>query len=345
VTGLINIKNFKNPNMKFLNNKIAAFLMLSAVLFASCKKVEIPSQLGDRGQTIVKIANASDAGLGNNYALINVDYVTTSQTVLLLDLRRDVPNSAELAKSLTVTIVLDTTLINKYNLDNSAALDTLSRALYSIVGATPGATYGTWNVTFAPGEFAHPVYITVPNAQLISLLTRHAWGFTLYVATDATDAGRVAFDKRSIVVEIGAKNKYDGKYKITGTMVDYLNPAFVGLYPLNWDVITTGQYTDDVYDNVNLGVPGHLFDNAGTPTYYGEFGLSLTFDPATDFISNLVNYYGCPSPGRARCAVLDPGGLNRFNNSDHSIDITYWLTQGGANRTLFTEHWAYTGPR
>jgi hypothetical protein len=333
--------------MKLINKNVLTLLALSALLFTACKKVEVAKDAGSTGQVLIKIANADQ-----NYALLNIDYVNTDQKLLLLDLRRDVANNTQLNQSVTVTIMLDTALLNKYNLDNGSNVLQLDGTLFSLVGATPTGTPGVWTVTFAPGEFAHPVYIDIPNAQLISLLSRNAIPFTMYVSNPA-DGARVGFDQRQVVVEIGAKNKYDGVYKITGGtncgaypsgMIDYTNPAFVGDYPLTWEVITTGQYTDDVYDNVRLGFPGHVFLNAGAGSYFGEMGLSLTFDPTTDAMT-VSNYYGCPSPTRARCVVNDPAGINQFNAADHSIDASYWLVQAGVYRDHFCEHWEYIGPR
>jgi hypothetical protein len=168
---------------------------------------------------------------------------------------------------------------------------------------------------------------------------------TVYYARAYATNALGTFYGNQVTFTTNNRNRYDGIYRITGTLNDIVNPLITGNYPLQWDIITTGSATNDVYDNVNLGTLGHMIYNSGSPSYYGQFGLSLTFDPATDKIISVDNYYGCPSPGNQRCAVLDPTGTNTFNAADHSIDIKYIMTQNGSDRTYFTEHWEYIGPR
>jgi|GEM_PF-6437008 len=168
---------------------------------------------------------------------------------------------------------------------------------------------------------------------------------TIYYARAYATNALGTFYGNQVTFTTNNRNKYDGVYRITGTLNDILTPTITGYYPLQWDITTTGLSTNDVYDNQLLGSPGHMIYNSGSPSSYGEFGLSITFDPATDKVIAVDNYYGCPSATRFRCAVIDPTGTNTFNNSDHSIDIKYTMTQNGADKTYFTEHWEYIGPR
>ncbi|MER3465576.1 MAG: hypothetical protein C4329_15360 [Chitinophagaceae bacterium] len=159
------------------------------------------------------------------------------------------------------------------------------------------------------------------------------------------DGAAVSPLQNKLVVTFVARNKYDGRYSVHGTFVDYANPAFSYYGDYLVSLITTGANSDEVF-NETLGNYGYIFSNAGSPTYYGNFGLNMTWDPSTDKITAVTNYYGQPS-SNGRSANLDPSGANKLN-PDHSIDIKYWMDQPSVitpHRAAFNEHWTYIGPR
>jgi hypothetical protein len=321
-----------------MKNKINTLLAFVSVIlaFSACKKVELAKSMGDRGQTIVKL-------LTPGYILSAIDVKSTTQAVCVAELRRDVPNESELNKPLTVTVYLDTAGLKTYNIENQASYVLLPSSQYSVGTDVTMVDAYTFTVTFQPGEFAKCLSLNLPNTSTLDLNKQYAFPITLQTTT--TTNVRTAFEARSAFVEIAPKNKYDGKYKVTGTYSDVSSTAFSALYPYVWDVVTISASSNRVDDLPNLGGPGFLFSNAGALTYYGEYGLQINFDPATDKIASVVNTAGQPSPTRLRAAVLDPTGLNRFNPADHSIDIKYMMTQNGAPKAFFDQHFEYIGPR
>jgi hypothetical protein len=178
----------------------------------------------------------------------------------------------------------------------------------------------------------------------LSNITGLTAGTTYYVRAYATNSSGTSYSSEVSFVPHTSRNKYDGIYTITGVMNDLMDPAATGGYPQIWSLITTGPNTVFVHDSLHFG-GRYIIGGSGSPGYFGEFALNLTFDTSTDLIIQLENYYGCPSPTRLRCAILDPTGANAFHNADRSIDIKYYMTQNGTTRTYFSEHWAYLGPR
>ena len=226
--------------MKYLNfsKKIAA-LAFSALMLNACDKVTTPTPLGDAGQIIVKAI--TDDGLVRTK---NLDLKTTPQVVDLVDIRRDVSKSADLDKTMTVIVKENPGLVTDYNAANGTNFIPLPTANY-----TPDATphVGTnYTVVLKPGEFAQYIRITIPNALAINLNNSYAFGFSI-VSADA--GGKVASKQKDMVVIIGVKNKYDGYYKVTGTLTDLANAALGPFLPF-WTaaVVTTGGVTNDVYD-------------------------------------------------------------------------------------------------
>lgn len=347
--------------MKYLNfTKQLAAVAVVASLFTACDKAKTADPIGDRGQTVVKII-----GGGNPSAIVKkpVDFVPTPTTLKVVDLRRDIPNNTELNRVMHVTILDDTAAVTAAS-PNYIHLDP---SWYTIDASTPktGGEGGVFNLTLAPGEFAKPIYITITDATVLDPSALYGLGFTI----TTTDADGVISDSRSVVVEIGAKNNWDGVYLMTGTFVDVTNAGFTYFGDQQYSLITASGTTCNVLnDDLNGGVYGYIFENAGNGTYYGAYGLVIGFNPATNAIADLHNYYGDPtnppsggqstaagsgppnySAGNGRRAVLDPSGVNAVQGNK-DIVIKHWMLHPSVvplpnPRAKFDETWVYQGPR
>lgn len=322
--------------------KSLSFLAVGAILFSSCDKTDSVDPIGDGGQTIVKIVDPSGEGkIG-----INIGVVTTPQVLSMVDIRRDVPNEAQLNRTMVVVVEDAPGAVSDYNAQHGTSFEAIPAGQYTIDAANPRVG-NNYTVTFNPGEFAKPIKFTIPNATLLDLNKQYAFGFRLK-SVDAD--GKISTEFKTIVVEIGPINKWDGVYKVTGTMVDVANATFVGSYPLTFQLITTGANTCEAYDPISFGgLYGHYFDAAGSGSYYGSFMPGLTFDPATNVITSATNIYGQNSGPNVRSCRLDPTGVNAVDGSKN-IKIKYILSQGApaafvGDRVFFNETWTYVGPR
>jgi hypothetical protein len=342
-------------NMK---SSILAFLTL-AIGFTACIKKEV-TPLKDEGSTFVKIlGGSSPSSLLSN----PIDFVSTPQTIVVCDVRKDAANSADLSKSTTVTIKDDTAAVRAMN-PNYVHLPS---NFYTLTGSgvtKSGGMGGNYTVSFNAGDFAKEIKITVPNAQLLNPSSLYALGFTI---TGVSADSKISFEK-SLVVEIGAKNPWDGVYEMSGTFTDVSNAAFVYIGAQQYSLVTISASKCVVRnDDLNGGIPGYIFSNAGSGTYYGSYGLVVGFDAATNKINEFYNYYGDPSlpatgggnpaagtgaplyaSSNARRAVLDPSGVNAVQ-SNKDILVKHWMVQPtvvpSGPRSLFNERWKYLGPR
>ena len=244
--------------MKLINMRLGLLLAIAAVCIQACKKVEVTKPLGDRGQTIVKFMT-DPGGSGLNYNLSNFQVTNTPQVVGVIDVRRDVPNEAELNKTMTVIVKEDPAAISAYNIANGTALFPLPANAYTVDAANPrnGSDYA---VTFGPGEFSKQLKINITNAQNLDLSKQYALGLTLSVAVTGAE-GRVSFDNRTAVVELGPLNKWDGIYKLSGTTLRGGDPVKTGAFtPVEMKLITTSSnsviYGDlQVWaDNTGVGI-------------------------------------------------------------------------------------------
>ncbi len=353
--------------MKYFKiTKQIAALGLAALLFSACDKVETTAPLGKAGQTLVTILQGATPA---NIIKDPVDFVPTPTTLTkgVIDIRREIPTSEELNKKLTITIKDDTAAVRAAN----ASYVQFPTSLYTLT-LPPGATKtggqgGTITLVFQPGEFAKQIYINVPNATLLNPSALYGLGFTITSA----DGGAKIADAKSVIVEVGAKNNWDGIYDITGTFSD-VSPAggaFTDAYPLQYALVTTGATTCDVNDNKYQGYPAYIFNTGTGLSFYGSYGLCIGFNAATGAINDLHNYYGDPtkaatgggnpaagsgppnySASNTRRAVLDPTGVNAVQGN-RDILIKHWLihpsviTAPPNIRSYFNEKWAYAGPR
>ena len=359
-----------------LNIKITFFLSSFVLLVFSCKKIDQVDPIGDAGITYVKII-----GGGNSPELVKraIDFVSTPSTISL-NIQRLVANQVDLDKKMTIKILDDTTAVNFFNRDTVSTnpnatnpsklfFEHLPPTWYTVAvtSTKSGGSGGVYTLVMNPSEFAKDLGIVIPNATLLNPSSTYALAFKIF-SVDAD--GKIA-DSRSAIMTIGAKNSYDGVYKVTGNFVDVTNATFTARYPLEYHLVTTGPNSVDVkLNNINGDIiPGYLFNAGSAGSFFGNWGLTMTFDPITNLVSDLHNYYGDPSKAatsvgnpalgtgapnfaatNTRRAVLDPSGLNSFTPSTRQVQIKYFMIQtssaaGSSPRCKFDENWTYIGPR
>lgn len=351
--------------MKYLNlTKSLAFIACVSLAFTACDKAKVSTPMGDAGQTLVKLlGGGTPAGLEKK----PVDFVATPTKLLVVELRRDVPNETELNKTMIVTVKDDLAAVTAAN----PAYIQLPPSWFTVQtdAVKVGGQGGTWTFTFKPGEYSKELYVTIPDATLLNPSSLYGIGFTILTA-DA--AGKISTQK-SKVIEIGAKNDWDGIYSnlVTGTFLDVTNAAFLHYgSDQEYALVTAGASTCVVSNNdLNTGYPGYLFLNGAAGTYFGSYGLVITFNPATGAISDLHNYYGHPgfaatgggdpnagtgaplyAASNTRRAVLDPSGVNAVQGNK-DILIKHWLVQPSvipaapSIRCYFDERWKYVSAR
>lgn len=322
--------------MKYLNfTKGLAVVALASLLFTACDKAKVEAPLGDAGTTLVKIIGGNTpAGLVKNA----IDFVSTPTKLLVVQLRRDVPNETELNKTMVVTIKDDLAAVTAAN----PAYLQLSPAFYTIQGegvVKTGGQGGTYTVTFPPGVFSREIYVTIPDATVLNPSALYALGFTI---TSADAGGRIGSQK-SVVVEIGAKNAYDGIYENTFTNYHPTsNPGYTG------DVTTVHMITTGA-DRVKMfwplagafGIPSIL---SGSLSYFGAQEPAYIVNPATNQVT-IVNTVGSVvyEMNSSFNSYYDPATKTFY------VKFGYNYSPGGVFNPATNREWTqklkYTGPR
>jgi|WetSurMetagenome_2_1015567.scaffolds.fasta_scaffold329958_1 hypothetical protein len=316
---------------------IAGCVLFFALFVVSC----VPDQesIGDAGQTLVKLYPSV-------YGMLAFDAKTTPQSGVLFEVRRDIPNEADLNSTTTVEIKYDqdTTILKAYNTAHGTKYIPLPTSLGTV---SPAITAGKITLTFGAGEFSKTIFINVPAAGNFDFSKNYALAFKILSISGTGTISLGVSDQ--VVCEVLAKNKWDGIYTVTGTFVDYTTPAWMGYYPKTVELRTTGASSCSKYDQ-ELGGYGYLFAVDASGTSLSQFGA---WTPAFTFDANgnvgVVNTTADPLP-RQRTAVLytGEGAINKYDSSTKSMDVAYYLSQLNVSpvlRSLVKEHYAYKGPR
>jgi hypothetical protein len=322
--------------MKYINlAKKFAVVALCAAAFTSCDKNDDDAEpIGDRGQTVVKLINGGDPSV----ILWSVDFVNSPQTLLAADLRRDVPNETELNKTMTVVIKDDVAAVAAVD----PTLVPLPTAYYTIGAATPkvGGQGGTYTITLTPGKFAEQIYITIPDATVMSTSTTYGLGFTI---TSVDADGKISASK-SIVYKIGAKNAYDGVYKVSGVFThpttDYAGPFGTPGRgePLEVDLVTVGAtQVKRVCNQPGWGgYEGFQFwiTSGNDLTGFSNVFPMYDVNPAT----NVVHVYSTNAANTVTWFDVD----SKFIPATHSFTMHYYYN---APTRDIVENWAYLRSR
>lgn len=334
-----------------MNKKLSILgLLFIAVAFGSCIKKEV-TPLGEEGKTFVKIlGGGTPAPVKKN----PIDFINTPQQILVMDLRKDAANNASLNTTTTVVVKDDEAAVT------AAGYQIFPAAWYTIQSEAPkvGGAGGTWTFTFNAGDFGKQIFITIPNAQVLDPSALYGLGFTIQsVSSDGTIS-----TQKSIIIEIGAKNDWDGTYAVRGPVVDVVTPnllewanqlaytdPWLVANPNAWEahLVTASGTECVVWDNTLWGWPALPLYNNNPPgnTGYGGFGMVFKFDPATSTVVQVRNWYGDPSFGsvptplgnpisgsgpplyqasNTRYALIDPSGAN-IVQGNRDILVKYWM--------------------
>lgn len=308
------------------------FLLLVSVFVSCVKKDDMYEENTDESarKQVVQITGADE--------LIQFarDVKPTNDTFILIDVRRYPNNEAGLNQPLTVKLVSNPGLIDDYNNANGTSYVEMPAGSFTLLDDINA-------VNFPAGEAIRTIRISVDQTQL-DLSQQYALGFS--ISDPGSDAAANTTLKDALY-NIGVKNKYDGHYLLTGTMVDAANSALTSAAPIEVDLETVGASSVILNPTQGPFAYGYLYPilNAGSGSGYGSFTPIFNFD-ANDNIVSVENAYGQPA-SNGRSAEIDPSGLNKYN-ADKSIDVKYWMNQPSViagHRSAMDEHFKYIGPR
>lgn len=347
-------------NIFRINHKILTSCFAMALLLLSCIE-EGENHIDGKGTNFIRVVTSvdSDTESGLNVTIAAFEAVPSTNT--FIEVRRDAVSEAELQKPASVTFEIDNVIVDNYNAyvdqynaevdeynsdlddDNDGIDDRLPKdhieIHYTVLDASTYA-FASQTVEFAAGEFVKYVPMELDPSTL-DFGNSYALGVRIKDATGGYQLSNVGTES---LVKVVVKNRFDGHYTVTGTMVDATNPALTGPYPWDVHLITSNALQVQLFDNEYTHGVYHKILSAGASSYYGSFGVVFNFDEDNNVIS-VINLYGQPAPN-GRSAELDPSGVNKWDPVTKTLKVKYWMNQpGSTHRTSFDETFTYVGAR
>src|SRR5687768_3698751 len=196
--------------MKKFSLKLLAVTCVASLLFTACIKNDF-TDLTNQGKTLIKIMEAPE----------NAQFFSpfsNVQKVNMFSLRKDANSREELNSPTTIKLTTNAAAITKYNASHGTTFKLLPDSLYTIASTDFVRAGNDYTVTFKPGEFAKDFAINLNGAKW-NVAETYALAFAI------SDPGgkALAADMDTVLSFLSIKNKYDGKYTVTGTMVDFTN--------------------------------------------------------------------------------------------------------------------------
>ncbi|MBE7177683.1 MAG: DUF1735 domain-containing protein [Mucilaginibacter polytrichastri] len=316
-----------------MKNIIKTSLVLSIALFSSCLKDDSANLTPDNSPAVVEFSTITDipaSPVGSVYPLYVRAYELAPSVDMPLTVNYTGGKSAP--EDITVNLAVKAGAVTSYNDEQHTEYEDLPTDMYTL-----------------------PATVTIPKGQRkANIIVKIAIdkfdlskSYILPVSITSASSANVSSNYGTILVSINAKNQYDGEYEATGTLVDQAAATITGRYPTSYYLITQTANSVAMFDFGYSGQFGHQINSNGGQSYYGNFAPVFTIN-ADGTISSVVNYYGQPSPGpQFRAARIDVSGINKYTDANgvKKLEVSYVMTQGGADRTFFKEVLTYKGPR
>ncbi|HRP37284.1 MAG TPA: DUF1735 domain-containing protein [Candidatus Dojkabacteria bacterium] len=320
---------------------ILSYVALASIFLSSCLKDELVS---DQKYGLINLNANKIIGFNN---LIEENALPFENVDRFVEVPVHLSSEDVASEDIHVTLSLanSATLIAAWNTAKKTEYEEFPTSLYTIEG-------NSLVVTIPKGSKEGKIRFKV-NTSFFDTSITYALGLAV---TSIDKTGYIiSGNYKNIIVTFGAKNKYDGVYEITsGTLVS----TNTTLSHVNTFLSTTGEKMQYelrtiaankclAYDNFFFGGLYYPIGSSASP-FYSRFGgvvLIVEFDPATDKVIGVTNYYkgDATNNPNARDFVLDATGENKWTNG--TMKIKYQMTQGGALNSTITEEWTFLEER
>jgi len=307
------------------------FISLLSFLALSCEKESEPfPPVKSQEKPSISLPD------GNNLITAALDLTNTVITVEVLEIRRDATSAADLNRVQTVKIAKSNSVLSDLS---GAAVTELSRDLYQSHPDNPfDGQY--WTVTFQPGEFVKRLKINLKPFDLVSL-GRVGLGFQL---ASADNGAILSAEQNQVAVEIGAKNQWDGVYRVKYKLFHPTNPDITGNGTIpEWDFLSSGPTSIDWdFATVMINFPTNGLTYFGDPTGPSLL-VRMTINP-----DNTVSITNVGSRAAALAfppLVVPPGVTNRYEPATKTFYVAYTWTPAGSGTRERYDTLTYIRPR
>lgn len=254
---------------------------------------------------------------------LNVSATTqTINDIVYVNLNAGNPAPSDITVTLTNT---SAALVAAYNTANGTNIQVLDPSAYNV----------PLTLTIPAGQRNIQVPITVPSTMTLDPTKSFGIGLTI---SSVTGNYQIAENQKNLFVELTIKNKYDGKYRLTGyhNRVPYTFP-----YDVEIHMVTEGPNSVAFYWP-EVGEFGHPIGvGPGVTNWYGTAVRPVVvFDPTTNLVTNVYN-----NDAAVVITMFTGAGsrLSHWDPTDRSM-VVDWNYSNNALRAFFDDL-EYLGPR
>jgi len=324
-----NYSNLVQPSLLTKNNysqmkkyyKILSLAILIALTaLQSCTKQDSVYDSDNQGG-IIELANLPSRTTSTVYSIKNssfdaVDAVSFPITV-------NYTGTGGAPEDITVTMAIDTAALTKYNTASGTDFTTLPATLYTVP---------TFTLTILKGQKTATLDFTLKTSSF-----DFSESYALPIAIKSATAGTISSNYGTGIFAVVAKNRWDGVYTVTnGTMVDVTTSTLShinnylsthGEDNMEYSLTTISATKCVLYDDYFFGGYYSGISSGTSYSNYGSFCAILEFDPATNKVIGVTNYYGQPVASNTRYGRLDPTGINTYDPATKVIEVKYNMCQ------------------
>ncbi|TCC94026.1 DUF1735 domain-containing protein [Pedobacter frigiditerrae] len=315
-------------------------LLVAIATLSSCLKDDRLVLDPDKGTNVIEFQNPSDIAVhGSTYALYSIAFpIVTTPTEVPVTVSYSGPADGA-PEDITVSVGLgDAATITQYNTENAKTFTLMDPAVYTINATSVVIPKGKKTATF-----------TVSVKTSLFDLTK---SYALPLKIKSVSSGTISSNFSNILLNLAAKNKFDGSYTYTSTIFANDRPTILQntefLYPVAYDIQlrTSGANSNGLWNGAFGDYLIPILSNTGGVSGFGSTNLQITFDPATNKVLSVVNGIAAPANGRAMS--LDPAApatTNYFDPVSHNVYLQFFMTQPGFAPTKIVAVLKYKGPR
>jgi hypothetical protein len=264
--------------------------------------------------------------------ILTLESKAGAQTIELFPLSYDYVDPA--ASEITAKVRLNNTLVRAY--------DTTV-----VVLPTNSYTVPSFDVKIPAGQRISQKFAISINTSLLD--PSKVYGLGLSLESVSKPGVQLSSNLNDVLFIFTVKNRFDGEYTMTGTLVDNAVPALTAKSPTTVYLITEGANTVRLF---NAGTAQASFKelfpimNGAAESAYGAFMPVFTID-ANNNVTTVVNQHGQPA-GNTRSAAIDPTGINKYDPATKTLRVKWFMYQPSAIagiRATFDFTFTYVKPR
>jgi hypothetical protein len=254
------------------------------------------------------------------------------QTIELFPLSYDYVNPA--ASEITTKVRLNNSLVRAY--------DTTVVFL-----PTNSYTVPSFDVKIQAGQRISQKFAISVNTSLLD--PSKVYGLGLSLESVSKPGVQLTSNLNDVLFIFTVKNRFDGVYTMTGTLVDNAVPGLTAKSPTQVYLVTEGANSVKLFNAATAQASfKELFPimNGAAESAYGAFQPVFNFD-ANNNVTSVVNLYGQPA-GNTRSAAIDPTGVNKWDPTTKTLRVKWFMYQPSAIsgiRTTFDFTFTYVGVR